>query len=123
MGYSDPDATLEAYTTTLYRYAAQAGFSGRLPTLIEEEYETQGLSDIVSMEYTNLSKPELNPLVQDWFKSTTKALLPVAWKRQGHSKEEIESQLHQLDGDIESSFNEGLVPDMRLGSVLVRKPS
>ncbi|KAL1867174.1 hypothetical protein Plec18167_008715 [Paecilomyces lecythidis] len=122
MGYNVPKTGLNELTDLVYSYAADVGFSGRLPDLVKEELEKQGLHDTFSAEYSSLSKPEAIDATKFWYRGTIKALVPVALRRSGHSDEEVAQKLGGIDKRIDTAFENGVVPDLRVAYVLAKRP-
>ncbi|GAD99469.1 LaeA-like methyltransferase, putative [Paecilomyces variotii No. 5] len=122
MGYNIPGTDLNEFTDLVYSYAADVGFSGRLPDLVKDEFEKQGLHDIFSTEYSSLSKPEAADATKFWYRGTIKALVPVALKRSGYSGEEEARKFESIDKRIDTAFGNGVVPDLRVSYVLAKKP-
>ncbi|KAE8307948.1 S-adenosyl-L-methionine-dependent methyltransferase [Aspergillus transmontanensis] len=104
-------------------YMKEAGLSLRVSDVLMRESRNCELQDLRKYEYSPLVSPEHYPHIQLWGSQLYRAILPVSILRSGQARDKADAKeiASRMLEEMEATYSDGIVPELRVYTVIGRK--
>lgn len=100
-----------------------AGLSLEVSNVLMREGRNLEFQDLRKYEYSPLVNPAHYKYIQLWGSQLYRAILPVSILRSGQAGDPTEAKeiASRMLGEMEATYSDGIVPELRLYTVIGRK--